>query len=109
MEDFSGYTSFNYLAEDNMLSNFCQLAENILNALPKNGSTRALTEQVRKLKQTKEKWSDKIFITWLNRIIPMFTQEAILKLIQAYLCWVEEVNETRKRHREALKFDIDRK
>ena len=39
----------------------------------------------------------------------MFTQESILKLIQAYLSWVEEVNETPKRQREALKFDIDRK
>ena len=33
----------------------------------------------------------------------MFNQETILKLIQAYLSWVEEVNETRKRQREALK------
>ena len=92
-----------------MLANICQLAENISNALPKNESTRAITEQVKKLKQTKEKWSDKIFQTWLARIIPMFTQEAILKLIQAYLSWVEEVNESRKRQREALKFDMDRK
>ena len=82
MEDFSGYSSFNYLAEDNMLANFCQLAENILNALPKNESTRVITEQFKKFKQTKEKWSYKIFQTCLNRIIPMFTKEAILKLIQ---------------------------
>ena len=38
MEDFSGYTSFNYLAEDNMLTNFCKLAENISHTLPKNES-----------------------------------------------------------------------
>ena len=109
MEDFAGNTSFNHLAKDHILSNFCQLAENISNALPKNANTRAITEQVKKLKQTKEKWSDKIFQTWLNRVIPIFTQEAILKLIQAYLSWVEEVNESRKRQREALKVDMDRK
>ena len=109
MEDFAGNSSFDYLAEDHMLANFCQLAENISNALPKNANTRAITEQVKKLKQTKEKWSDKIFQTWLNRVIPIFTQEAILKLIQAYLSWVEEVNESRKRQREALKVDMDRK
>ena len=109
MEDFSGYTSFNYLAEGNMLTNFCQLAENISHALPKNESTRAIADQVKKLKAKKEKWPEKNFATWLARVIPMFTQETILKLIQAYLSWVEEVNETRKRQREALKFDIDRK
>ena len=109
MEDFSGYTSFNYLAEDNMLTNFCQLAENISHALPKNESTRAIADQVKKLKAKKEKWPENFFATWLARVIPMFTQETILKLIQAYLSWVEEVNETRKRQREALKFDIDRK
>ena len=39
MEDFAGNSSFNYLAEDHMLANFCQLAENISNALPKNANT----------------------------------------------------------------------
>ena len=46
---------------------------------------------------------------WLQIIIPLFTMELILKLIQAYLSWVEEVNENRKRQREALKTDIYRK
>ena len=79
-----------------MLANFCHLAENISNALPKNANTRAITEQVKKLKQTKEKWSDKIFQTWLNRVIPIFTQEAItqqdnyqslLLTIEAKMTW----------------------
>ena len=105
MEDFAGNSSFNYLAEDHMLSNFCQLAENISNALSKNADTTAITDQVKRLKQTKEKWPDKIFQTWLNRVIPVFTQESIYKLIQSYLSWIEEVNESRKRQREALKVD----
>ena len=109
MEDFAGNTSFNYLAEDHMLSNFCQLAENISNALPSNINTSAIKNQVKRLKQTKEKWPDKIFQTWLNRVIPVFTQESIYKLIQSYLSWVEEVNESRKRQREALKVYMDRK
>ena len=53
MEDFAGNTSFNYLAEDHMLSNFCQLAENISNALPSNINNTAITDQVKRLKQTK--------------------------------------------------------
>ena len=63
MEDFAGNSLFNYLAEDHMLANFCQLAENISNAFTKNENTQVITEQVKKLKQTKEKRSDKMFQT----------------------------------------------
>ena len=45
----------------------------------------------------------------LQRIIPLFSAEAITKLIQAYLSRVDEVNENRKSQREALKTDIGRK
>ena len=61
------------------------------------------------MKAHKQRWPDKVMTTWLQRIIPLFTTESILKLIQAYLSWVEEVNENRKRQREALKTDINRK
>ena len=97
MEDFTGSNSFNYLAEDHMLTNFCQFAENLSNALPSNINTSAIKNQLKRLKQTKEKWPDKIFNTWLNREIPVFTQESIHKLIQSYTSWVEEVNKSRKR------------
>ena len=57
---------------------------------------------------TKEKWPDKIYDTWLNRKIPVFTQESIYKLIQSYTAWVEEVNESCKRQRDSLKVEMDR-
>ena len=84
MEDFSGSNSFNYLAEDHMLTNFCQFAENLSNALPSNVNTSAIKNQLARLRMTKEKWPDKIFNTWLNRKIRVFTQESIYKLIQSY-------------------------
>ena len=92
-----------------MLNNFCQFAENLSNALPSNINTSAIKNQLKRLRMTKEKWPDKIFNTWLNRKIPVFTQESIHKLIQSYTSWVEEVNESRKRQRDSLKVDMDRK
>ena len=66
-------------------------------ALPKGTvGTRAITAQVKQLKARKQKWPDKVMTTWLQRIIPLFTTESILKLIQAYLSWVEEVTDNRK-------------
>ena len=108
MEDFCGSISFNYLVGDHMLTNFCQLAENLSNALPSNVNTSAIKNQLSRLCMTKEKWPDKIFNTWLNRKIPVFTQESIYKLIQSYTAWVEEVNESRKRQRDSLKVEMDR-
>ena len=79
-----------------MLTNFCQLAENISNALPNDANTSAIKTQLARLRVTKEKWPDKIYDTWLNRKIPVFTQESIYKLIASYTAWVEEVNESHK-------------
>ena len=82
MEDLQSFSNFNYLAEDMMFTQFSQFAENVCKALPKgNEGTRAITAQVKKMKARKQKWPDKIMSTWLQRIIPLFTSEAILKLI----------------------------
>ena len=77
--------------------------------MPKGADeTRAISAQVQKMKNRKQSWPDKIMATWLERVIPLFTQESILKQIQAYLSWTEEINENRKRHRDTLKMDITR-
>ena len=91
-----------------MLNQLTFLAENVCKALPSNERTRAINAQVKRMKSRKEKWPDKILHTWLKRILPLFSPEAITKLQEAYLSWVEEVNETRKRQREALKSDMCR-
>ena len=110
MEDYHNYSSFNYLSEDVMYAQLRQFAEYVCKALPKGAEgTQAITAQVKKMKARKQRWPDKVMITWLQRIIPLFTTESILKLIQAYFSWGEEVNEHRKRQREALKTDINRK
>ena len=78
-------------------------------ALPQaNDGAKAITAQIKKLKSRKEQWLGKIMTTWRERKIPLFTQEAIHKLIQANSSWVDEVNENRKRQRETIKTDINR-
>ena len=39
----------------------------------------------------------------------MFSQQAILKLISANSAWIEEVNEIRKKQKETIRVDINRK
>ena len=110
MDNLHSFSTFNYLGEDLMLTQFSILAENVAKALPLgNEGTKAITAQVKRLKSRKEKWPDKIITTWLQRNIPLFSSEAITKLIQAYLSWVEEVNESQRRQKESLRGDINRK
>ena len=110
MENFENYSGFNHLSEDLMYQQFAQFAEYVCNALPKGAEeTKAISAQVRKMKARKQRWPDKVMTTWLDRVIPLFTQESILKQIQAYLSWTEEVNENRKRHCDTLKNDINRR
>ena len=60
------------------------------------------------MKSKKEKWPEKIIQTWFKRNIPVFSSEAVTKLIQAYCSMVEEVTESRKRQKESLRADINR-
>ena len=73
MEDYQSFSNFNYLSEDLMLSQLSLIAESICKALPLgSGGTQAITAHVKRLKQKKEKWPDKIITTLLNRDIPFF-------------------------------------
>ena len=72
------------------------------------GSQR-IADQIKCLKTKRERWPEKIIQTWLKRIIPVFSSEAVTKLIQAYCSMVEEVNESRKRQKESLRADINQK
>ena len=77
-------------------------------ALPQgNDGVTAITAQIKKSNTRKEQWPGKIMTTWRERKIPLFTQEAIHKLIQANSSWVDEVNENRKQQRETIKTDIN--
>ena len=103
-------TNFNYLAEDTLFSQFTQLAENLCRTLPPGTEgVQAITAQVKKLRARKEEWPAKIMDTWQARQIPLFSQQAIHKLISANSAWVEEVNEIRKKQKETIRVDINRK
>ena len=109
MDDHNSST-FNYLGEEMLLTQFSILANNIQKALPPgHEGSKSIADQIKCLKTKHEKWSEKIIQTWLKRNIPVFSSEAVTKLIQAYCSMVEEVNESQKRQKESLRADINRK
>lgn len=109
MEDNTSST-FNYLGEEMLLNQFSILAENIQKALPAgHESSQRIATQVQNLKTKRERWPGKIINVWQNRILPVFSSESITKLNQAHMSTVEEVNESRKKQKESLRADINRK
>ena len=85
MENFevNNYGGFSHLSEDLIYQQITQFAEYA-------DETRAISAQVQKMKNRSQSWPDKIMACWLERVIPLFTQESILKQIQAYLSWTDE-------------------
>ena len=73
MDDHHNFSTFNYLGEEMLLNQFSILAENVQKALPLGyEGTKAIADQVKRLKSKKEKWPEKIIQTWLKRNIPVF-------------------------------------
>ena len=73
MEDYKSFANFNYLAEDMMLNQLSLIAENVCKTLPLgNEGTQAITAHVKRLKQKKEKWPDKIIKLYLLEIFLFF-------------------------------------
>ena len=100
-------TNFNYLAEDTLFSQFTQLAENLCRTLPPGTEgVQAITAQVKKLRARKEEWPAKIMDTWQARQIPLFSQQAIHKLISDNSAWIEEVNYIRADSKKKIIDDI---
>ena len=109
MEDNSSST-FSYLGEEMLLNQFSILAENIQKALPPgHESSQRIANQIQNLKTKRERWPGKIMNVWQSRILPVFSSESITKLNQAHMSTVEEVNESRKKQKESLRADINRK
>ena len=109
MDDHASST-FSYLGEEMLLNQFSILAENIQKTLPPGheGSQR-IADQIKCLKTKRERWPGKIISVWQSRVLPVFSTESITKLNQAHMSMVEEVNESRKRQKESLRADINRK
>ena len=94
-----------------VMQQFTLLAENVQKALPnaENEGVQAITQQVDNIKTSRERWPSKILKVWKERVIPVFGTEDITKLNQSHMSRVEDVNDARKRHKESLKGDIQRK
>ena len=103
-------STFNYLGEEMLLNQFSILAENIQKTLPPGheGSQR-IADQIQCLKTKRERWPGKIISVWQSRVLPVFSTESITKLNQAHMSMVDEVNDSRKRQKESLRADINRK
>ena len=91
-----------------MFSQFTQLAENVRRT-SSEGSEGALkiSNQVHRLKAWIAECPEKILDTWRAREVPIFSQQAIHKLISTNSAWTDEVNENRKKQKEAIKVDIN--
>ena len=94
-------SSFNYLGEEMLLTQFSILAENIQKTLPPGheGSKR-IADQIQCLKTKRERWPGKIISVWKTRVLPVFSAESITKLNQAHMSMVDEVNDSRKQKKE---------
>ena len=68
-----------------------------------------LATQVNQLATWRERWPQKIISVWKNRKVPVFSAEAITNLNQSYLAEVQRINDSRKRHKDSLRADINRK
>ena len=93
-----------------LLNQFSILAENIQKTLPPGheGSQR-IADQIQCLKTKRERWPGKIISVWKTRVLPVFSAEPITKLNEAHMSMVDEVNDSRKRQKESLRADINRK
>ena len=78
-------------------------------AQPGSEGAAELAAQSRSLSARRERWPQKIICVWKNHTVPVFSAEAITKLNQSYLAEVERVNDSRKRHKDMLRADINRK
>ena len=88
------------------LANFAQSMQKCF--APGTEGFISLAETTPKLKAKRERWPEKIFQLWKAREVPVFTSESITKINQAFIAWLENINEQRRRVRESLRSDIGR-
>ena len=93
-----------------MLNQFSLLAESIQKALPPDSQGHeAISQQISCINSKKEKWPARIISLYRNRKLPVFNMEAVTKLNQAHEAFVNDINDTRRRQKDLLKSDMDRK
>ena len=98
---------FNYLGEDIISDQICSVVTGLQACYPIGTPAHtSLSENLSKLKAGREKWPEKIFKRWRERILPVYSSEDITKISQSNASRLESINEHRKRLRDTLKTDI---
>ena len=99
-----------YFGEELLLTQFSLLAESIQKSLPPDSpGQNAIAQQIIRINSKQEKWPARILQLYRNRTLPVFSMEGVTKLNQAHDAFINNVNETRKRQKESLKSDMNRK
>ena len=89
---------FNYLGEEMMQQHLVDITNSIQKCFaPGSAQYNTLAKYSEKIVQKQEKWPDKIFTTWQNRTLPVYSFESITKCNQARVSQIEFANEQRKR------------
>ena len=100
---------FNYLGEDMMQQHLVDITHSLQKCFsPGSTQFNTLAKYSKKLVQKREKWPEKIFSTWQNRKVPVYSPESITKCNQARVSQIEFANEQRKRLQAAFLSDINR-
>ena len=102
--------NYPYFGEEMLLTQFSLLAESIQKALPPDSQGQnAIAQQLLRINSKKEKWPSRILSLYRNRTLPVFSMEGVTKLNQAHDAFINDVNDTRRRQKDSLKSDMNRK
>ena len=102
--------AYPYFGEEMLLTQFSLLAESIQKALPPDSQGQeAIAQQILRINSKKEKWPSRILSLYRNRTLPVFSMEGVTKLNQAHDAFITDVNDTRRRQKDSLKSDMNRK
>ena len=100
---------FSYLGEDMIQQQLVEITNSIQQCFdPGSAQFNNLAKYTKKLVQKREKWPEKIFLTWRNRKVPVYSPESITKCNQARVSQIEFANEQRKRLQTSYLSDINR-
>ena len=102
--------SYQYFGEEMLLTQFSLLAESIQKSLPPDAQGQdAISQQLLRINSKQEKWPSRILSLYRNRTLPVFSMEGVTKLNQAHDAFINDVNDTRRRQKDSLKSDMNRK
>ena len=100
---------FNYLGEEMMQQHLVDITTSIQKCFsPGSAQFHTLAKYSKKIVQKRKKCPEKIFLTWQNRKVPVYSPESITKCNQARVSQIEFANEQRKRLQAAFLTDINR-